>query len=260
MRLRLQVVPAFWQTGWFRVGAVVLFAGAVGGAALFFTRARMKRKLARIEQAHALERERTRISRDLHDDLGARLTQMAFLSDLAAAAPGAGGEIQIQLQDVSRQARQAVQSLDETVWTVNPQKDSLPHLIGYLASYAEQFFRPTPINCRLEICPHPPACPLPGNFRHEIFLLVKEALNNVLKHSGASEVWFRIAVRGPVLRIVIQDNGHGFSPADVKVQRHGLEYMQRRADDAGIKLTLRSAMDAGTKISLRVELPPTKAN
>ena len=254
-KLTFEVIPAFWQTTWFRAGMVILFAGLVGGVARYVTKRKLRRKLVRLEQAHALERERTRISRDLHDDLGARLTQMAFLTDLAAAETGQTKEIKNQLQDVSQQARRAVQSLDETVWLVNPQKDTLPHLIVYLATYAEQFFQPTAINCRQEICQNPPAVALPGNLRRDIFFLVKEALNNVLKHSEAREVWLRIAVRGSVMRIIIQDGGKGFSLSQAKSQRHGLENMWSRAEAAGIKLRLRSAPRQGTRLTLRVVLP-----
>lgn len=250
-RFTFQVVPAFWQTTWFHICTLVAFAGFVGGVVLMATRVRMRRKLARLEQANALERERTRISRDLHDDLGARLTQMAFMTDLATEESGASAGLQSQLRDVSRQARNAVQSLDETVWMVNPKKDTLPHLIDYLATYAEQFFQSTNIACRQEICQRPPETSVPGKFRRDIFLLVKEALNNVLKHSGATEVWLRIAVRGPVLRIVIQDDGRGFSVSESDSQRNGLENMRRRAEAAGLRFRLHSAPGHGTRLVFR---------
>ena len=256
IRVQFEVMPAFWQTFWFRAGAIALMVGLVGGTVRSVTRRKLRRKLERLEQAHALERERTRISRDLHDDLGARLTQMAFLTDLAAAETSQTKETSNQLRDVSQQARSAVQSLDETVWMVNPQKDTLPHLIVYLATYAEQFFQPTTIHCRQEICSHPPAVALPGNLRRDIFFLVKEALNNVLKHSEAKEVWLRVAVRGPLMRIVIEEDGRGFLLSEASSQRHGLENMSQRAEAAGIKLRLRSAPGQGTRLTLRVVLPP----
>jgi signal transduction histidine kinase len=208
-----------------------------------------------VEQAHASERERTRISRDLHDDLGARLTQMALLTDLAADDAAATPEVKTQLLGVSQQARSAVQSLDETVWMINPQKDTLAHLIGYIARYAEKFFQPTAISCRLSICPHPPDCTVAGNLRQDIFFVVKEALHNVLKHSGATEVWLRIAVRGPVLRIVIEDDGKGFSIPHLNRTRHGLDNMRNRAETAGLKLRLHSVPGQGTRLTLRVRLP-----
>ncbi|MEI8290071.1 MAG: two-component regulator propeller domain-containing protein [Verrucomicrobiota bacterium] len=250
-----EVVPAFWQTLWFRAGALALFTLLVAGVVRYAVRVKMRRKLLRLEQAHELERERTRISRDLHDDLGARLTQMAFMTDLAAEEAGASAVLQTQLQDVSRKARNAVQSLDETVWMVNPQKDTLPHLIAYLATYAEQFFQPTNIACRQEVCRELSEIPLPGNLRRDIFLLVKESLNNALKHSGATEVWLRITVRGPVLRIVIQDDGRGFLTSESNSQRNGLENMRRRSEAAGIRFRLRSAPGHGTRLVFRVGLP-----
>jgi signal transduction histidine kinase/ligand-binding sensor domain-containing protein len=260
LALAFEVAPALWQTLWFRATMLILFTGLVAGVVRYAAAVKLRRKLQRLEQAHLLERERTRISRDLHDDLGARLTQMAFLTDLAADESGAPAAMQTQLKDVSRQARSAVQSLDETVWLVNPQKDTLPHLIAYLATYAEQFFQTTRIHCRQEICRDAPERPLPGALRRDIFLLVKEALNNVLKHSAAKEVWLRIAVRGPLLRIVIQDDGRGFDLAHTKNHRQGLENMQRRAAAAGIKFRLHAAVGKGTRVTLRGRLPAPKKN
>ena len=253
--LHFQVIPAFWQTVWFRAVGAVALAALGGGGVFLVVRLRMRRKLALLEQANALERERTRISRDLHDDLGARLTQMALLTGLAGEEPSASAELKAQIRAVSDQALNAVQSLDETVWLMNPKKDTLVHLISYTARYAEQFFQATPMACRLEICRHPPVCSVPGNIRRDIFLLVKEALNNVLKHSEAREVWLKIAVRGSVMRIVVQDNGKGFELNQTDPQRHGLENMRRRAEGAGIKLVARSQTGVGTRITLRVRLP-----
>jgi signal transduction histidine kinase/streptogramin lyase len=255
LSLRFEVIPAVWQTLSFKVTMAIGFAAVVGGSVLLAARLRMRRKLARLEQANALERERTRISRDLHDDLGARLTQMALLTDLAADDPTASQDLRGQIRNVATQARGAVQSLDETVWMINPQKDTLAHVIGYVARYAEQFFLPTPILCRQDICRQPPECMMPGKLRRDILMLVKEALNNVLKHSQAAEVWLRIAVRGSAMRITVRDNGRGFEPTAANPRRHGLENMLRRAESAGIKVTVRSRPGRGTLVALRVKLP-----
>ena len=253
--LSFEVIPAVWQTNWFRLGALLLFAGAVAAVARSVSTLRMRRQLKRLEQEHALDRERARIARDLHDDLGARLTQMAFLTDLAATEPTASGEMKTQLGEVSAQARHATRSLDETVWMLNPQKDSLPHLIEYIGHYANEFFRRTPIRCRQHICVNPSACSLSSELRHHIFFAVKEALNNVLKHSGATEVRVRIGVRRPLLRIVIADNGKGFSPARLNDSRHGLANLHRRLEEAGGRCVLRSAPGRGTRLILRIKLP-----
>lgn len=257
--LRFEVVPAFWQTVWFGAVAVLGFAGLVAGGVLLGARARLRRKLARLEAANALERERSRISRDLHDDLGARLTQMALQTDLAADDPAAPAELQTQMKEVSTQARSAVQSLDETVWMINPQKDTLAHVVGYLAHFAEQFFQRTAIRCRLDIARELPDCAMPGTLRRDILLLVKEALNNAQKHAAASEVRLRVAVRGRVLRISVRDNGRGFPPDRAKPQRHGLGNMRERAGAAGIQAVIRSQPGRGTLVALSVRLPLPRA-
>ena len=248
------VVPAFWQTAWFRAGVILGFAGLIGGTVLIAARVRMRGKLSRLEQANALERQRTRISRDLHDDLGARLTQMALLTDLAAADPVTPTGVQSQIKDVSALARTAVQSLDETVWMLNPRKDTLAHVIEYVAHYAELFFQSTPIHCRQQICRQPPEWVMPGNLRRDILMLAKEAFTNVLKHSRAHEVRLRIVVRRQLMRITIQDDGRGFD-VSTPTARHGLENMRRRGEGAGIEVSVCSQIGKGTRVALTIKLP-----
>jgi signal transduction histidine kinase len=106
-----------------------------------------------------------------------------------------------------------VQALDEIVWAVNPQNDTLDALVGYLNQYASQFFESTNVRCRLDVPETPPSLILPAAVRHDLFLVVKEALNNVLKHAQASEVSVAITESAGVLEIAIEDNGHGFNAA-----------------------------------------------
>ena len=255
VRLAFVVKPAFWQTAWFRAVALLAFAGVVAAVARSISTLRLRRQLQRLEQERVITRERARIARDLHDDLGARLTQMAFLADLTAVEPTASGEVQTQLREFSKQARQATSSLDETVWMVNPEKDSLPHLIEYLRHYADEFFRRTRIRCWLRICINPPECSLSGEVRQQIFFAVKEALTNVLKHSGATEVSIHINVRRPLLRIVITDNGRGFSAATLEKPRHGLANLEHRLREIGGRCVVRPALGGGTRVAMRVRLP-----
>ena len=255
VRLVFMVKPAFWQTSWFRAVALLVFASVVAAVARSVSTVRLRRQLQRLEQERVITRERARIARDLHDDLGARLTQMAFLADLTATEPTVSGEVQTQLREVSKQARQATGSLDETVWMVNPEKDSLPHLVEYLRHYADEFFRRTPMRCWLHICLNPPECALSGEVRQQIFFAVKEALTNVLKHSGATEVSFRINVRRPLLRIVITDNGRGFPAATLEKSRHGLANLEHRLREIGGRCVVCPALGGGTRVAMRVRLP-----
>lgn len=251
--IAFEVLPAFWQTTWFRLLSLIAFTVVVVVLVRYLAVLRLRRRLKRLEHAHALERDRARIARDLHDDLGARLTQMAFLTDLAASDPRAPDDIGSQLREVSRQARQATISLDQTVWMVNPEKDSLPHLIEYLAHQSTEFFRHTTISCRQDICILPPELPVPGEIRHHIFFAFKEALTNVLKHSGATEVRVRIAVRGDLLRISIRDNGCGHSGKSPS-PRNGLRNMRRRMESAGGRYRWHSTPGQGTTVIFSLNL------
>jgi ligand-binding sensor domain-containing protein/signal transduction histidine kinase len=255
-----EVEPALWQTAWFRGGGLLLFAGLVAGVVRYASILRMRRHLRRLKQAHALDRERVRIARDLHDDLGARLTQMAFVTDLAAMEPEAPPDMKAQLREVSEQARLATRSLDETVWMVDPRKDSVPQLIAYVSHYANEFFRRTAIRCRQQISVNMPDRALPGELRHHIFFAVKEALANVLKHSNASEVWLRVTIRGSLLRIGIFDNGRGFPAARAAAGRNGLENIRRRMEAAGGRFMLRTRPNQGTQIIFRIPLPTNSSN
>jgi signal transduction histidine kinase len=107
----------------------------------------------------------------------------------------------------------------------------------------------------LDVCANPPGWPLPGRVRHQVFFIAKEALNNVLKHSGATEVHLRFAVRGPLFRVVIRDNGCGFNPREGKSTRHGLGNMKQRAVESGMRCVIRSAPGKGTVVALGLRLP-----
>jgi signal transduction histidine kinase len=255
--LAFEVPAAFWQTGWFTVCSIILFIGLGASVVRYIDHVRMRRKIKRLEQVHALERERVRIARDLHDSLGARLTQMAFASDIAAADSSDSQAAQAQFRDISKQARLAARALDETVWMVDPHKDSLPHFVGYCGQYANDFFRRTPIACRQLICASPPDYPLAGEVRHQVFSAVKEVLNNVLKHADATEVWMGISMRGNELYILIRDNGRGFVTADADPSRRGLGNLRSRMEAVGGSCVLRSKPGRGTRVLLRVTVTPT---
>ena len=259
MTITVFVTPAWWQTVWFHVLMVLVFALLVAGLARYFSTLTMRRRLARLEQAHALEKERTRIARDIHDDVGARLTQMAYLSELASAeVPEGLTNSRERLNEIVRASRQTVHALDEIVWAVNPQKDSLAHLLEYISQYANSFFRSTEIRCRQDLPANVPEWALPSEFRHHLFLAAKEALNNIQKHSKCTEVWIRVTFHAPQLEIVIEDNGTGFSLKDAKPGRDGLQNMRARLTALGGTCQLSSDAASGTRLVMTVRLPELK--
>jgi signal transduction histidine kinase len=207
----------------------------------------------RAERQHALEEERARIAQDLHDDLGATLTEIRFLSAVKSHDSLVPENTRYQLSEVSEKSRQLVSSLDEIVWAVNPANDSLSSLASYLRHVAEEFFRNTSVRCRLDVDESLPAVPLTSEVRHNLYLSIREALNNIAKHAQASEVWLRIHWSDQTLRIVLEDNGCGFANAAILTPGDGLPNMRRRLEKIGGRFECESSLGSGTVC--RISLP-----
>ncbi len=259
--------PHYWQTWWFEGILASAIIGGAAGMALYSTRRRMQRKLALLEQQQAVEKERGRIAKDMHDQIGAGLTQISLLGEFARRAakrfenPELRGDkktLNTQLSTINSicaTARELAQTLDEIVWMVNPRNDTLNKLGAYLAAYAEEFFHTTDIRCRLDIPPSLPAAPLPADVRHNLFLTVQEALNNIVKHSCASEARLGLVVSDSTLEIEVEDNGVGFAVGAAPA-RHGVSNMQERIKEIGGQIEIASAPRKGTRISLRIPVKP----
>ena len=254
----LIVLPHFWQTRWFLVVASLLLLASVAGGVRVVESRRHQRRLKQLEQQRALERERARIAQDLHDDLGSSLTRISLLSDLARAEKDNPVQVEAHANKISLSAGQTVRALEEIVWALRPGSDSLQSLVEYIAHFANELFDGSPARCRLDLPADLPSHSLPPEMRHNIFLVVKEALTNALKHSQADEVQVRAKVRGNVLEIEVQDNGNGFEPPSAPLRpgkQHGQGNMRRRAEDMGGTLTVESVPGQGTTVRLKVSFP-----
>jgi signal transduction histidine kinase len=206
-----------------------------------------------LEQRQAVEKERRRIAKDMHDQLGAGLTQVGLLGELARRDADQPGRAKIHASRICDLAREQAQTLDEIVWTVEPKNDVLNKLAAYIAVYAEQFFKAAAIRCRLDIPPGLPPQPLSAELRHNLFLAVKEGLNNIAKHAGASEVHIRFALNDSNLQIGIEDNGAGFAVNGADGFGNGLSNMKHRIEEIGGHFSLSSEPAKGTR--LRFEVP-----
>jgi signal transduction histidine kinase/ligand-binding sensor domain-containing protein len=246
--LTLKIRPHFYETLWFHILAGLFVVGLVAGAVRYSVTRRLHLKMEQLARQQAVERERARIAKDIHDDLGANLTLIAVLGDLAKQEK-AGDRV----EKMASTARQAVKSLDEIVWAVNPRNDTLAHLIDYTGQFAVDYLRAAGVRCLLDVPEHAPPREVPTNVRHNVFLVVKEALQNIVKHAHANEVWLRVNATNHGLRIAIEDNGGGFERAPENVCADGLRNMQQRMSELGGECRIQSQPGAGTKII--VELP-----
>jgi signal transduction histidine kinase len=207
------------------------------------------------QQQGLLNDERLRISRDIHDNLGARLTEIILLSDLAQRSTARGAEVETHVGNLSKIAREVVQDLDAIVWAVNPKHDFVDSFATYLCQYVERFLGVTPIRFRFDFSHDLPHLPLSAETRQNLFLVAKEALNNVAKHSGASEVWVRVNLEDGWLKLEITDNGRGFQTAVQLERGNGLGNMEDRIKNIGGRSELISHVGRGT--SLRIAAPIT---
>ncbi len=249
------VTPFLWQQWWFQSLALFLFAAATIVAVRYISFRRLRHKLQMLEAQAALDKERARIARDLHDDLGSRLTEIVLLSDLMfddANQPNPAAH------RVSETAREVIKSLDETVWAVNPRNDTLPHLMDYIGQFAVGFLRTARIDCHADVPIHVPKKNVSTEVRHNLFLVVKEALNNIVSHANATEAWLKISTDERAVGIIIEDNGHGFENAPNNGTADGLRNMRQRIEEIGGKFDLQSKTAKGTCIAITVPLENKK--
>lgn len=257
--LELRVAAAWWQTWWARGAAVLAFTGLVGWIARYWSHQRLKARLQRLEREHALEQERSRIARDLHDELGGSVTQIGMLAD-RLNRHAAESELKGELRQLAWRTRGLAGELESIVWTVSPKNNNWNQLAAFMAQYARRFFRGTPIECSVEGMEGIPAQPLAPEAQHHVLAVVKEALNNVLKHSGATSVKLSPGFEGGVFSVRIRDNGRGFDPSSPShAERNGLANMRVRAAETGGTLTIESERGKGSEVILRIPegaLPP----
>jgi signal transduction histidine kinase len=205
------------------------------------------------ERQRALAQERARIARDLHDDLGSSLTEISML---ATASPGLklpAEEASERMETIAGKSRTLVHALDEIVWAIDPERDTLGSVARYLASYAEEYLSGLKVVCRVQIPNSFPDCVVSGEVRHHLFLAVKEALNNAVRHGGATEMSFRIRVAENQLWILITDNGSGFDTFG-RSNGHGLSNLYNRLEHLHGQCKLESSPGAGTTVSLQLPL------
>jgi signal transduction histidine kinase/ligand-binding sensor domain-containing protein len=252
--LGLTMMPAAWQTWWFRLAALAAFTGAV---ALVVRRAsfrRLRSSLRALEWRERLQRERARIARDIHDDVGNRLTTITLLSGLAQREITDPEKAAGHVREISAAARQVTDALDEIVWAVNPGNDLVPQVVGYLGQFAAELARTAGLRARLDLPARPPARAVSAEVRHGLFLAVKEALNNVVRHAEAREVAMSIDVAGDWLHLEVADDGRGFEAPPLNGTGHGLANIRHRILEVGGRLELESAPGRGTRLALHVPL------
>jgi ligand-binding sensor domain-containing protein/signal transduction histidine kinase len=252
--LPITVWPPFWQTWWFRTGVVAGLIGLIAGTVYLIATQKLQRQLATLRQQEALEKERARIARDLHDQLGASLTQVGLLGEMVGEDKNQPEEVAAHARQICQTARTTSDALDEIVWAANPSNDTLEGLVTYACKYAQDYFALAGLRYRLEVPAQLPVANLPPDLRHNVFLAFKESVNNVVKHAQATEVKIRLRLDAGRFILEVEDNGRGPAAAATKTGRNGLRNMRQRMEDVRGTFELAPGAERGSIVRLTAPL------
>ena len=260
--LRFVQIPFFYQTRTFYFlclifGMIVFLLVAALAAAIAHgvSTRRMRRKMAALEAQQAMDRERARIARDIHDDIGSTLTQIVMLSELASREPEQTYAPDGHLSGIRSAAREITRRLDEIVWAINPRNDTLDALVSYISKLATDQARAAGMHCRLDLPPALPACTIKGAMRHNLFLACKESVHNAIKHARASQLQLRLTLDEENIQIEISDNGMGLPDPLPKQDGDGLLNLKERLRASGGSCDFISIPGQGTAIRFRLPRP-----
>jgi signal transduction histidine kinase len=248
---KFSIAPAWWQTWWFRsIVALMVISLLVTGFRIYYRR-KLERQMAMLEKQQAIEKERTRIATDMHDDLGAGLSRIKFLSETIGIKKQQQEPIEEDVNKIREYSHEMIDKMGEIVWALNEKNDSLSDLLSYTRAYAVEYLSQNGIDCKAEVPDNTPLVFVSGEFRRNVFLTIKEALHNVVKHSQATEVKLTININHH-LSIKLKDNGVGFDKNNIRPFSNGLTNMESRVKEMGGKLEIINKN--GTLLSLSMPL------
>jgi signal transduction histidine kinase len=256
------VKPYFYQTTTFLVLICVSVLGGVAYGVRRMAMLKYRRKLAQMEKEHAIERDRARIAKDIHDDVGAGLTQITLLTELARRNPD---QTNANLERITQSARNLTKAMDEIVWAVDPQHDTVAGLMDYISAYAEDYLRVANVRCRMDLPVDLPTTHVNAELRYNLFLALKEVLNNIVKHAQATEVRLRLQLEPNAFTLIVEDNGRGLPErknGDTTTtgsrigSGSGLVNLEKRLAAVGGRCEIHSEPGRGTRVSMKVFLKP----
>ncbi len=231
----ITITPPFWQTWWFITIMVILV-----GAIIYYL------STIRIKQQLAIEKIKTRLAADLHDNVGASLTEISILSEVAVHKSNNISDLK-ELRSISDIARQLVDTMSDIVFVVNPERDSLYDLIIKLKDSYNEFLQSVGISFKVKNIDKTNDIKLPMEYKQNLLLIFKEGINNAIKHSQCDKIVLEANVRGDVIEMILSDNGIGHNEVPMSVG-NGLRNMETRANKINGRVKWRSSVKTGTEI------------
>lgn len=250
----ITIRPPFWKTWWFTVLAALFLVGSTILVVRKIQDTHYRNKLRELEKQNAINKERLRIAKDMHDEVGASLTRISILSELAKNREDDRQESMSIISRISEISGNVVDEMSEIIWAMNPKNDSLDSFTSYLRRYSSEYLESAGIDCHFQFPEDVPPYPMNAELRRNVFLVAKEALHNIVKHANASQVILSLEFSRDKLELDIRDNGSGFDPAARAASGNGLINMQKRAQELGGSFSINSQKGQGTFITFAVSL------
>ena len=251
LQYKFSILPPWWETWWFRTGMGIVAIGLLVAATRLYYRRKLERQKTILEKQQAVEKERTRIATDMHDDLGAGLSRIKFLSETIGIKKQKQESIDDEVNSIRSYSHEMIDKMGEIVWALNERNDSLNDLLAYTRSYAVEYLTQNGIRCTVETADEFPYIFVTGEFRRNIYLAVKEALHNIVKHAAAAQVFISFHIDDK-LNITIKDDGQGFDPNRKRPYSNGLINMRKRMNEIGGSFEIKNMN--GTCINLSAPL------
>lgn len=252
LNLAIRVFPPFYKTWWFLTLLFTTITLLIVLITKYISQVKLKNRIRILEKEKAVEEERHRISKEMHDDLGAGLTQISLISEAAKRRNNNGNFPRRELNDIADTSKKLIENVSEIIWAMNPDFDTLSGMVAYLREQISKLLEYSGKKFKLDIAQTFPDQPISNIRRKNIIMLAKEAVNNAIKHSNATEV--NVAVRFPDNRMVfqIEDNGRGFDTEGAG-SGNGLKNFKYRTDMLGGSVRIHSG-DDGTRVCFDIPL------
>lgn len=253
IEIPVRITPPWWKTKWF----TWLLAFTIIALSFAVLRIYVRRKLAKqrilLEKQQAIQKERTRIATDMHDDLGAGLSRIKFLSEIVKLKQQSQQDTDEYIERIGDYAKEMIGKMGEIVWALNEKNDSVGNLVAYTRLYAAEYLAQNEITGNVQIPESFPDVFVTGEIRRNIFLTVKEALHNVVKHAQADRVDINISV-GSNIVINIADNGIGIDHDNIRRFSNGITNMQKRIREIGGTFEIKNSDGTNVCINVPIDL------
>lgn len=247
LKIVVEIQPPFWLTWWFRLAMLSILLTTVLVVVRYYTYLKVKAKTLELERQHALNTERMRISKDVHDDIGSGLSKIALLSALANRKLKENELQSRDIDNISIISKQLVDNMHDLVWVLNPENTKLDNLVSRIREYCADYLDVSDVPYTLSFPDSVPSFSIHGVVQRNVFFTVKEALNNCMKYSKATYINISLSLQNDFLEVNVKDDGIGFAANEA--QGNGLRNMKNRIEQIKGRFIVQSSIGSGTTIT-----------